>query len=362
MKGAVPNVIRNVIPSAARDLLRPSRTDASVRQGRARSLAPLGMTTLIMTTVISLLAARPAAAQHGGQIWEVVPDTARATVGDPVTIHFRLRLDDRDLLFDSVPRPADPLPEEVRLLSVEKLLRRPDRIFVGEARLAFYRPGRQPVPVFSLPFMRAVKGIEHGMVLSDSAFVEIAPVLDAGNPSLRDIRELARSPLPHLLWWSIAVGLAGAAVWLVWRLRRRARVVSPPVVAPEPAPPPMPDPYSVALAQLGEIERAGWPAQGRVAQHYQAVTDALRDYLEAAESLPARERTTSELLWALPPHLVERGLRRRCEDVLDQADLVKFARVRPGAADAAAFLQHARGLLTRWHDAASRAEALDAVR
>jgi hypothetical protein len=311
---------------------------------------------------MALLLARPAAAQHGGQIWEVVPVTARATVGDTVTIRFRVRLDDRDLLFDTVPRPADALPEGVRLLSVEKLRRQPDRIFVGEARLAFYRPGRQPVPVFSLPFMRAVKGIEHGVVLSDSAYVEIAPVLDAGNPSLRDIRELARSPMSRALWWSIPAGLAVAAAWLVRRLRRRVRAAAPPVIEPEPALPPAPDHYSVALARLGEIQRADWPAQGRVAQHYEAVTDVLRDYLEAAESLPARERTTSELLWALPPHLVERGLRRRCEQVLDDADLVKFARVRPSGGDADGFLQRSRDLLTRWHDAASRAEELDAVR
>jgi hypothetical protein len=324
---------------------------------------PLGMTVaVLMSFVISLVAPRPAAAQHGGQIWEVVPDTARVTVGDPVTIRFRLRLDDRDLLFDTVPRPADPLPEEVRLLSVQKLLRRPDRIFVGEARLAFYRPGRQAVPVFSLPFMRAVKGIEHGLVLSDSAFVEIAPVLDAGNPSLRDIRELAHSPVSRLLWWSIAAGLAVAALWLVRRLRRRAWAAPPPAMEPEVVPPSPPDPYNLAVARLEEIEQAGWPGQGRVAQHYESVTDVLRDYLEAGESLPARERTTSELLWALPPHLVERGLRRRCEDVLDEADLVKFARVRPSAAEAEAFLQRVRELLTRWHDAASRAEVPDAVR
>jgi hypothetical protein len=331
--------------------------------GGDRSVSGSGITVaLLLPLLLSVLATRPAAAQHGGQIWEVVPDTGRVTVGDPVTVRFRLRLDDRDLLFDTVPRPADPLPEDVRLLSVQKLLRRPDRIFVGEARLAFYRPGRQAVPVFSLPFMRAVKGIEHGLVLSDSAFVEIAPVLDAGNPSLRDIRELARSPVPRLVWWATAAGLAVAAVWLIRRLRRKARAAPPPAVEPEPVPALPPDPYRVALARFGEIERAGWPEQGRVAQHYESLTDVLRDYLEAAESLPARERTTSELLWALPPHLVERGLRRRCEDVLDDADLVKFARVRPSAADAESFLQRARDLLTRWHDAASRAEELDAVR
>jgi hypothetical protein len=306
--------------------------------------------------------AGPLVAQHGGQIWEVTADTTHATVGDPVTIRFRLRLDERDLLFDSVPRPAGPLPEEVRLLSVEKLVRRPDRIFVGSARLAFYRPGRQPVPVFFLPFMRAVKGIEHGTVLSDSAVVEIAPVLDAGNPSLRDIRELSRSRRPDPLRWSIGLGLGAAAVWLLRRLRR-ARRVSPAAAAPaEPAPPPAQDPYAIALVQLAAIERPGGPAQGVVAQYYDAVTGVLRAYLEAAESLPARERTTSELLWALPPHLTERGLRRRFEEALAEADLVKFARVRPGAADAEAFLRRARDLLARWHRAAARPGELDAVR
>ena len=328
---------------------------------RGGSVMPSGAVWLLLPLIISLVVAQPAAAQHQGQTWEVVPDTARATVGDPVTIRFRLRLDDRDLLFDTVPRPADQPPDEVRILSVEKLVRQPDRIFVGQARLAFYRPGRQAVPVFSLPFMRAVKGIEHGTVLSDSAFVEIAPVLDAGNPSPRDIRELVRSPLPGLFWWSVALGLVAAVIWLV-RRGRRARAVPPAAVAPAPEPPPEPDPYAIALAQLAETERADWPSQGEVARHYQAVTDALRDYLEGAETLPARERTTSELLWALPPHLVERGLRRRCEEMLDEADLVKFARFRPGAADAVAFLQRARELLTRWHGAAARAEELDAVR
>jgi hypothetical protein len=88
----------------------------------------------------------------------------------------------------------------------------------------------------------------------------------------------------------------------------------------------------------------------------------LRDYLEAAEELPARERTTAELLWALPPRLTEGGLRRRFHDVMGEADLVKFARVRPEAADASAFVTAARDLLARWNSAGARSEELDAVR
>ena len=87
----------------------------------------------------------------------------------------------------------------------------------------------------------------------------------------------------------------------------------------------------------------------------------LREYLETAESIPAPERTTTELLWSLPPRLTEGGLRRRVQEVLGEADLVKFARQRPGAAEAAAILRAARELLDRWHQAAAP-EELDAVR
>jgi len=48
--------------------------------------------------------------------------------------------------------------------------------------------------------------------------------------------------------------------------------------------------------------------------------------------------------------------------VFEDADLVKFARRRPDAAAAAAFLGQARELLVRWRNAVTAPEALDAVR
>jgi hypothetical protein len=307
--------------------------------------------------------ATPADAQLPDQHFEVIPEITKAAVGDPVPIRFRVRLDERDLLYDTIPRPVDALPEGVRILSVEKLQRGADRIFSGRARIAFYRLGPQPVPIFGLPFMRAVKGVTRATVLSDSASVEIVPVLPPGNPSLRDIKELDLATGPPLIPLALAALVALGTGWYVIRRRRRQPVEAPPPVVeqivPEPA---APTAYQAALAQLDQIESESWPAHGEVARHYQAVADVLRDYLEAGEELPARERTTAELLWSLPPHLAEGGLRRRCEDLLDEADLVKFARVRPDVATAANFTRAARDLLARWHRAADRAEAVDALR
>jgi hypothetical protein len=302
-----------------------------------------------------------ASAQMAGQSFEVIPETNRATVGDIVTLRFRARLDERDLLFDTVPQPLATLPSGIRLLSVEKLTRAPDRIFNGRARLAFYRPGKQAIPTFGLPFMRAVKGVGRATLPSDSASVEISALLPAGNPSLKDIRELAPQQPSRLL--PIAIVAAAGALLIVF-LRRRRRRRGPRVEAqPEPVlPPPAPDPYSVALDALHRLERSGWPSKGRVDRHYEAAVDVLRNYLEVAESIDARERTTEELVWSLPPHLSSAGLRDQLRYLLYEADLVKFARLRPDPADAARFLQGCRVLLTDWHAAVPAGEPADAVR
>lgn len=298
-----------------------------------------------------------------GQAWEVHVDSGRISVGDTVGLTFRVRLDERDLLFDTLPRPVDSALDGVRIVSVERLHRLANRDFVGRAVLAFYRTGPQPVPVFALPFMRAVKGITNGVIRSDTLSVEVVPVLAAGNPTLRDIRELERSSVPSLL---AGVIIALALVVIILMVRRRRKPVPPtPAVVEEPetvpAPSP-PEPYEVAVARLSEIEREAWPERGDVARHYEAVADTLRDYLEGAEDVPARERTTTELLWSLPSHLLEGALRQRYVALFDEADLVKFARRRPGKVAATRFMKEAHDLLDRWHASRKDAELVDAVR
>jgi hypothetical protein len=315
-----------------------------------------------MTVVLaSLVGTRPIYAQVSGQSFQITPEHARATVGDSVTIGFRVRLDERDLLFDTIPQTVGALPPGVRILSVEKLSRTPDRIFHGRARIAFYRPGKQPIPIFGLPFMRAVKGVQRATLASDSAFVTITPLLPGGNPALKDIQELERRPVSLVPLLALVLTLVAAAV--CYPLIRRRRRPPPLSMQPEPlAEPVAPTPYQIALDRLEEVEAERWPARGNVAAHYEAVAQALRQYLEHAENVAACERTTSELLWTLPPYLTRVGLRDRCHDVLSEADLVKFAEVRPSEASAADFLRRARLLLEAWHEAQPAGESVRAVR
>jgi hypothetical protein len=218
--------------------------------------------------------------------------------------------------------------------------------------------------VFGLPFMRAVKGVQRATLRSDSAFVEIRPVLPAGNPPLKDIREIEHTARPPLLPWLFAAVLALGALLLGWRRRRRRPQTTAAIEELiSVAPVEQPSPYEVALAELSRIEQAGWARNGMVGRHYESIVDVLRDYLEAAESVPARERTTAELLWALPPYLTESGRRDRLRELLDEADLVKFARLEPSETRARGFLERSRTLVADWHAAARpTAEVSDAIR
>ena len=312
---------------------------------------------------LALLSPRALPAQYEGRSFTVTPSVAKATVGDTVRLRFRLVTHERDLLTDTVPRPAGELPEGLHVLAVEKLRRGADRVFTGEALVAFYRPGVREVPAFALPWVQIVTG-RRGTMATEPATVEIVPVLPAGNSSLRDIREVEPSPGPGPVpLFVTGAALALLAVALLRRRRRPAQLAHAP---PPPPPAETADPYDIALGALGRIERDGLPERGEVELHYQLVTDTLRDYLEAAEGIPARERTSSELLWALPPRLTEAGLRRLSGQLLGEADLVKFARRRPDPAAAGAHLHEARELLRRWAAArvgAGRTEmADDAVR
>jgi hypothetical protein len=320
----------------------------------------LGAYALTAAAVAAIVSRLPAQEPLHGQHWDVAVETARPTVGDTVTISFRVRLDERDLLYDTVPAPALTPPSWVRIISVDKLQRQPDRIFVGRARLAFYRPGHQNVPVFQLPFMRSVKGLTRGTFLSDVATIDVVPTLVGGSSAtLRDIKE--PSPGGGRVPTAVAIGLVAllALGGLAWLTRRRVPSAAP--TADEPVLPRPPDPYGIALARLDAIGSHPWTPR-EVTRYYADVADVLRDYLAAAEGVPARERTSTELLGVLPPHLRAEALHRVSAGVFSEADLVKFARRRPGRDAASAFLAEARSLLAAWRDAAPEPESVNAVR
>jgi len=143
-------------------------------------------------------------------------------------------------------------------------------------------------------------------------------------------------------WWLLVFALVvGAAAY--WSHRRRAQQ------GPPPEPPVPPD--ITALATLQELLASGWIEEGKIKEFYIAVSDAVRTYIEAGFKCPALERTTAELMRDLRArNLFASDQRLILKQLLEECDLVKFAKFRPEAGEsvkihalAVSFVEKTRG-------------------
>jgi hypothetical protein len=136
---------------------------------------------------------------------------------------------------------------------------------------------------------------------------------------IRDIKGLV--PVPHdWSWlWLVLTGLVAAAVvlWL-WK-RRRKPTSATETVAP-------PTAFEIALAALHRLRQDNPPVE----VFYTRLSDIVRQFIEGQFGLRAPERTTEEFLAEakLPAQHME-----LLRAFLTEADLVKFARLRPGSDD-----------------------------
>ncbi len=157
----------------------------------------------------------------------------------------------------------------------------------------------------------------------------------ANAKDLNPLKEQWKAPPNYLLWGAVALAVLAAIAVLVWwiRKKRRSVVETSAVVLP---------PELVALAELDRIAALGLPARGEYKQHYTLVVDTLRHYIERRYGVEAMDRTSFELVDALDRIRVKvDGL----SPLLDEADLVKFAKFSPSTDSAAHAIERAREIV-----------------
>jgi hypothetical protein len=278
-----------------------------------------------------------------------------ATVGDTVTIMLRATLP-AGATIATDPHPRDSLPNSVRLLALDTLPTGADGAHRYRAHIAFYQIGSLTSPAFALGYRRAGEEVADSMV-SGAVLVTVTPTLPDTAIAMRDIRPIASlggSAGGASRWWIAAiVALLAAAIAAIALRARRRRAIAVPVI---PAALPL-GAYEDARRHLRALASPSH-AIADVARFYDDVTDVLRRYLEIEYGVPAAHRTTPELLRVLPAALA--GSEPDTAALLGEADFVKFARLRPRADAAAAFVVRATALLDQWHGAAH--EGADAVR
>ncbi len=131
-------------------------------------------------------------------------------------------------------------------------------------------------------------------------------------------------------FWALLLGLVACGTLLAMRWwRRRPR----PILAP----------HETALAELDRIATGKLANDKDIEQHYVRIAEVLRRYLGSRFEIPWQDRTTRELTSALQTikHLTSEQ-QHSVAELLNQADLVKFARQRPDETEANLFLTRVR--------------------
>jgi hypothetical protein len=304
-----------------------------------------GLRRHLVATVLAVAGASQAAAQT----LEVRPENSRARLGDVLTFQVIARLPSGMELIDLVPHPLVPPPRGIRLVSADTLRRRGDGTLRGTARLAFYRLGPQPVPTLALLFRRT-PGDPPDTLVHLPVSIEIAALLPAGNPPLKDIKPLRAPPGPVWIPFLALIAVITGGFWWIRRRRRGgAAARRPEREAPI-------GPFEAALTRLDEIERASRASGNGVLPLYADSVDVVRRLLLDLGAIPHHGLTTREVSSILPGVFPEATLRDQCETLFRDADLVKFANLRPDLAAALEQLTRARRLIEAWRTASVPAD------
>lgn len=193
-------------------------------------------------------------------------------------------------------------------------------------------------------------------IFSDSLEVRFSPVVvDTLKQNLYDIKDIETAPNDWNFWKNllfILLGLLilGLIIYFVWKYLKKKKENKITEIVYK-------TPLEKATAHLQNLEKRALIERGEIKEYYSELADIARTYIEEAIKIPAMESTTKELIEALKKESRSLKLKlnqesiKNLENVLKQADLVKFAKSKPLDFEIAADKERIANSITKIHQA-----------
>jgi hypothetical protein len=255
--------------------------------------------------------------------------------------------------------------------------------------LTVFETGRQWIP--PVPIVLIDEGGNVGKVETDSISISVESILPAEAADIRDIKDPIRVPKKWrdlILSYALLLGLAGgAALSVLVSVRRKEEIetllqrlwrrVTAPVrrfvlwllnvlglrrVRPGPsgfdvrADEPGIIPEEAALRELERIQALGLRERGMIKDYYSLVSETLRRYAERKYGVLAMESPTSYTIAAISELNLPWDGYSLLQEVLEESDLVKFAKFVPGEATIDSLLERTRRIIYLTGTQPTRAE------
>ncbi|MFT6017751.1 MAG: hypothetical protein ACI9VN_003746 [Patescibacteria group bacterium] len=157
--------------------------------------------------------------------------------------------------------------------------------------------------------------------------------------------------LPWVAGVLFLLGIIAAIVY--WVNKQKGIVAPPPPIRKVPA-------HEIAFAKLGALKIKELWQKGEIKPYQSELTYIIREYLEGRYKIQALESTTAEIQQQLVPLDFDQNLKGDLTNMLQVADMVKFAKAEPGAEFHAKVLEQAHTFVERTKPAIFIEEYVDA--
>jgi hypothetical protein len=258
---------------------------------------------------------------------DVKIDEADLLIGEQTVLHLTVTTDNGKPVY--CPIPLDTLMTGVEVLALAK----PDSTVIDNNRLMI----KQDILITSfdealylLPPFKVIDDTD--TIYSNQVALKVSTVqVDVDKPEeFFDIKEIWKPPFVLADYYPIIFGVLLALFmicvigYIIQRLRNRKSTI-PELLKEELKIPP----HELAIRELNEIKQQKLWQQGRNKEYYTQITDTLRRYIYRRFGINAMEMTSYEILNIITRENDARSVYDTLKQILQLADLVKFAKWRP---------------------------------
>jgi len=294
----------------------------------------------IWITCCILLCVSPALSQEPKAQLKTSIDATSVTIGDVVTV--KLSVKHPETLKIAFQQVGASLGEwTVRSSKHPSSSKLPDGNVEDslELQLAAYKTGDLEVPALNVEAAKASG--EKEVLASEPVKVAVQSVLTGKQDTLKDLKPQAELEADYKPFLFLLAALA-STVYLVYRLvrflknRKKAPVLKPERIRSA---------EEVAREAIERLLARKLVEQGQFKQFYLELSEIIKRFLGSKLGVHSLERTTEEFTRDLRAVSVPSAQYRMIREFLEDCDLVKFAKYRPGTEEVEQIIARSRSMI-----------------
>ncbi len=251
-------------------------------------------------------------------------------VGDQVKLHFSLSSPSNyNIIWHGL---KDSVASKVEIVNLGKI----DTVYSADKKMATYNQlltitsfdsGSYEIPAIQFQYMKSGDTSRFD-IFTQPLVLTVQTVAVDTSKAIKDIKDIVGAPLSFweiMQWVLLAIAAALiviAAIYVGRRIKNKQPIIKLPSKPRRPA-------HEIALEDLEKLRLKKLWQNGKIKEYQSELTDILRTYLHYRFDFNAMEMVSDEIMQSLRLKTNDNNLISKLQQILNIADMVKFAKADP---------------------------------